>query len=68
MRGGATLRLEYGGGRARWSLNDEGIPPETAALLLQHPNVEAGDDTLFPGLAPGQSWRIRPKLKGKAYA
>jgi hypothetical protein len=58
MRDGATLRLEYGGGRARWSVGDEIIHPEVAALLLQHPSIEAAGDTLFPELTPSQSWRV----------
>ena len=62
MRAGATLHLQYEPSREWWILsNGWTVPPDVAAIVINHPGVAAVGDALFPNTR-SQTWRfIEPK-------
>jgi hypothetical protein len=60
MRTGSTLSLQYVRAKPVWEIGRFDVPPEVAALLVDHVEVEAANDSLIFGL-PGQTWRLKTK-------
>ena len=61
MQWGQCLIVEQRLQQIRWYLgNGDTVPRDIVELVLTDPHVIAAGDTLFPDLAPPQTYRWRP--------